>query len=327
MKLLITGATGFVGRNLLLSALAAGTYEEVVVCVRNEKKFRAQLAADDVDSVDPRIRVTRWSDFEAIGPVDHAVHTAGVSFARDRASHFKTNVDATLAVAEALPPSTRLLVLSSQSAGGPTPHGQSARAIRDPDSPLTLYGESKLEMERCLLATRPATAIWRPPMILGPRDAATVPLFKIAAASFQIKPGRWPKTYSWIDVDDFNAAVLAALGSEAWTETAGRPIYTASPHPITDLDLITTACRIVGNRARILRLPNPVLRAVSQLVDSVPALRRAAPTLTRDRARELYHDRWVIDSSEFLSSYAKSSTASLEATLARTQAWLELDRR
>lgn len=323
MKLLITGATGFVGRNLLLSALADERYDEIVVPVRNEVKFRTQLLAEGVDPADPRIRVTRWGDFAAISPIDHAVHTAGVSFARDHAAYFSTNVDATLDLAATLPATTRLLVLSSQSAGGPTPPGQSARRIADADAPVTLYGESKCEMERLLLAARPATAIWRPPMILGPRDAATLPLFKMASASFQIKPGRRPKTYSWIAVDDFNSALLAALHSDAWDQTAGRAIYTASPSPITDLDLITTACAVLSRPARILRLPHPVLRTVSRIVDTVPPLRRAVPTLTRDRVRELDHDHWVVESSEFQRHFLSPRTATLATTLATTWRWIE----
>ncbi len=326
MKLLITGATGFVGRNLLLSALAANAYDEIVVHIRDEGKFRAQLATDGISPIDHRIRVTLWGDLNAIGPVDHAVHTAGVTFARDHATYFSTNVDATLDLAAALPATARLLVLSSQSAGGPTPAGQSERLIGDLDSPLTLYGKSKLEMERLLFASRPATAVWRPPMILGPRDAATLPLFEMAAASFQIKPGRWPKTYSWIAVDDFNTAVLTALRSDAWDQMAGRPIYTASPTPITDLDLITTACAALDRHPRMIRLPNPVLRGVSQIVDAIPAFRRAIPTLTRDRVRELYHDRWVVDSTEFQRTFLAAHSATLTETLTATWRWIDHQR-
>ncbi len=322
MKLLITGATGFVGRNLLLAALASEAYEEIVVSVRNEEKLRAQLAADGAEATRPRIRITTRPDFADVGPVDHAVHAAGVSFARDRDTYFTANVDATCTLAASLPPATRLLVLSSQSAGGPTPPGHSTRSTADLDEPITLYGQSKLEMERALIALRPNAAIWRPPMILGPRDAATVPLFKMAAASFQIKPGRRPKFYSWIDVDDLVAAILAAVHSQTWNAMAGRPIYTASPAPITDLDLLTTACATVGREARIVRLPGPVLRVLSHVVDAVPSLRLACPTLTRDRSRELYHDRWVIDSAEFLSTYASAPTAALKETLDKTAAWL-----
>ncbi len=325
MKLLITGATGFVGRNLLLTALASSDYDEIIVSVRDEPKLRAQLAAEGIEP-SPRLRVTRWSDFDSIGPVDQAVHAAGVSFARDRASYFAANVDATLALAAALPRATRLLVLSSQSAGGPTPLGQSARSSADADAPITFYGKSKLEMERRLLAARPNTAIWRPPMILGPRDTATVPIFGIARAPFQIKPGRRPKTYSWIAVDDLDRAILSALRSDDWSAISGRPINAAARDVITDLDLMTTACSVVGNRARILPLPHPAVRLLARVVDAIPPLRRSTPSLTRDRSREIYHDRWVVDSSEFQAQHLHRETATLAATLQAAWKWLEAQR-
>lgn len=325
MNLLITGATGFVGRNLLLAALEADACDSVTVSVRNESKLRAQLAAEYVDPDDPRLRIVSARDFSRLAEVTHAIHAAGVSFARDRDTYFSTNVDFTLALAAALPPQARLIVLSSQSAGGPTPTGQTSRASGDTDAPLTLYGESKLEMETRLLAIRPSTAIWRPPMILGPRDATTVPLFKMAAASFQIKPGRRPKTYSWIAVADLAAALLSALrcNAEVWKATAGRTIYAAAPAPITDVDLITTACRISGRPPHIVHLPSAVIRILSAIVDAVPALRTTAPSLTRDRVREIFADRWVVDSTEFHRHFLHNPPSSLHDTLTQAHDWLD----
>ncbi len=322
LNLLITGATGFVGRNLLLTALESDGFDTITVSVRDESKLRAQLTAEDIDPKSPRLRIVQADDFSRLADVTHAIHTVGVSFARDRATYFQANVDSTLALATALPSATRLIVLSSQSAGGPTPIGQTTRRIDDPDAPLTLYGESKVEMERRLLAARPTTAIWRPPMILGPRDATTLPLFKMASSVFQIKSGRQPKTYSWIAVHDLSRALLKALRSDAWAATVGRPIYAAAPDPLTDVDLINHATQLYHRRPRILRLPSAAIRIVSAFVDAVPSLRAATPSLTRDRVREIFADRWVVDSTEFQRHFLDSPASSLRETLALAHASL-----
>jgi nucleoside-diphosphate-sugar epimerase len=318
MKLLLTGVTGFVGLNLLLEALRSGRYREIVVPVRDPAKLARLLALEGLSETPPSLRVTGWDELPP-PDIDHAVHCAGALFARDRATCFRVNVDDTLRLLGPLAPSARVLVLSSQSAAGPTPAGKLARAASDPERPLTWYGESKLAMERRLAVERPGAFIWRPPMILGPRDRATLPLFQMAAGRFRIKPGLRLKAYSWIAVGDLTAAIFRALAAPDWAPSS--PLAVASPEPLTDVELIRTAADVVGRQGRTLALPHIVIRGASTLVDAVPALRLAAPSLTRDRAREIFAERWVVDATEFHTRFGKPPFATLRQTLAETYAW------
>jgi nucleoside-diphosphate-sugar epimerase len=326
MRLFLTGATGFVGLNLLLEALRSGRYAEIVAAVRDPNKLRRQLAAEGIADT-PQLRIAAWND-PPPADIDHAVHCAGVLFARDRDAYFRVNVDDTLRLLGALPASTRIVALSSQAAAGPTPQGRDMRTASDPDTPITWYGESKLEMEKKLRAARPDALILRPPMILGPRDRATLPIFRMAAGPLRIKPGFATKSYSWISVHDLVRGILDSLGS-----TAATPLAACAPNPITDYELIETAARVMGRRGKTLALPHFLIRGLCAFVDAIPALRDAMPSLTRDRAREIFADRWVIDGSEFRARFAPGPFATLHDTLAGTAAWyaraglLELPRR
>jgi nucleoside-diphosphate-sugar epimerase len=215
-ELLVTGATGFVGRNLLIRA--ARERVPILAPVRNREKLLRCMEEDEI----PRASVTPLpaepAEWDAPRP-SHAVLGAGVLFARSRAEYFATNVDWTLRVLRTLPPECRIVVLSSQSAGGPTPKGRAARSEQDPDSPVTWYGESKLELERAIAREfpgRPIT-ILRPPMILGARDTATLPLFKMARGPVRTKPGLRRKEFSFLGVEDVIAAVYAAFGLSSKT--------------------------------------------------------------------------------------------------------------
>lgn len=291
--LLLTGATGFVGRNLVLREIEAGT--QIFAPVRNAQKLRQQLvdegvSPDAVTPLDPD--PSKW---DSVNPT-HAVLSAGVLFARNRPEYFRTNVDWTLEILHALPESCRTVVLSSQSAGGPTPHGRSARNESDADTPITWYGESKLELERAIhriFPKRPIT-ILRPPMILGARDTATIPLFKMASGLLRTKPGLRKKEFSYIAVEDVVEAILAALASNP-----GGSFYIAANETISDFQLIHTAAQAAGGRGITLPIPIALVKLMSLLVDTIPAWRKAAPSLTRDRAREIWPDRWVVDSSAF----------------------------
>jgi nucleoside-diphosphate-sugar epimerase len=291
--LLVTGSTGFVGRNLVLREIPRGT--QILAPVRSAAKLQAQLQSEGADprSVTPLdTDPDRWGG--QVRPT-HALLSAGVLFARDREEYFSTNVDWTLRVLEALPDSTRIVVLSSQSAGGPTPPGRSARTESDADTPLTWYGKSKLALERALHGkTSRRLSILRPPMILGPRDTATLPLFKMAMGWIRTKPGLRRKEFSFLSVEDVIEAIEAA-----WDCESPGPHYIAADRTITDWELIGTAARAAGGKGVTLPIPIAAVKAMSLLVDSIPALRRSAPSLTRDRAKEIWPNRWVVDSAAF----------------------------
>ncbi len=295
MKLLLTGATGFLGRNLLLRALDDG--HDVLAPVRNADKLKAQMDLEKARVERVEVLPANPSQWHHLAP-DCAVLGAGVLFARTPKEYFATNVDWTLRLIQALPPDCRTILISSQAAGGPTPRSQAALTEHDANSPITWYGESKLLLEKRVrhdFPGRPIT-ILRPPMILGPRDTATLPLFRMARGPVRVKPGWRPKTYSFIDVGDLVEAIMRALGK---TDPLPSRIFNIThPRPITDWELIATAAEASGRKGGLtIPLPQISVQALSALVDAVPALRERTPSLTRDRARDIWRDRWVIDGS------------------------------
>jgi len=314
MKILLTGATGFVGRNFLLRAQAKGW--RVLAVVRDAGKLDAQLRAEGVPGRLVEPIGPDPATWPSLAGLDAAVHCAGALFERSLHAYLRTNVDWTLNVLGAIPPGCPAVVLSSQSAGGPTPAGLDARDEDCPDEPVSDYGESKLRMERAILKSRDMsrTAILRPPMILGPRDAATLQLFTMAGGLVRPKPGLVPKAFSFLAVEDLLAAIELALADPS--ALGGRPSYVASRTAVTDLDLVRTAAACCGGRGIDLPLPLIAVRALSAVVDALPPLRAKFPSLTRDRAREILPDRWVVDPSVFEKATGWRAKVSLEETLA-----------
>jgi len=318
MNLLVTGATGFVGRNLLLQAVHDG--HRVYAPVRDAEKLKSQILSEDID---PKQVVSLGVD-PASWPIlslDAAVLSAGVLFARTFPEYLSTNVVWTQAILRALPKSCPVVILSSQSAGGPTPEGLLMRDEATADDPITWYGESKLRMERAIRRKFPKRkAIFlRPPMILGARDAATLPLFKMAGGALRPKPGLRTKSYSFIHVDDLVRAIFASIRSA--NALAGKTYYVSARDPITDRQLIEGAGKALGRGGFTLPLPQDMIKMLSLVVDAVPALRNATPSLTRDRAREIWKDRWVVDAARFEKDSGWEATRTLEEALAEACAY------
>ncbi len=326
MELLLSGSTGFVGRNLLRKLQRDRRWSRIILPVRDLEKLSSQLDGEGIRDdrfVPCRVTGNFWELPPDSAP-DLVIHAAGLLFGRRREEYFETNVEGTLRLMAQLPRTARVIVLSSQAAGGPTQRGKVARSMDDQDQPVSLYGASKLTMERELRnRLGPRLLILRPPMVLGPRDAATLPLFKMAAGAIRVKPGFKAKHYSWIDVEDLCDAILvsALVAPADWPKHG--PFYLGSENTITDSELISTAARVISARGVTLSLPQLVIQLASVVIDAVPAWRAAAPSLGRDRVREILPDRWVCDGKPFEKEFSWKPTRSLSGTLAATADWLK----
>ena len=309
MKVLLTGATGFVGRNFSIEACRRGW--QILAPVRDPVKLTRLASSDGLDPHKIQPLAASPSEWPKHLHFDAVVHCAGALFERSPEAYWRTNVLWSHAILACRPSGSPTVILSSQSAGGPTPCGRLSRSEADPDCPISWYGESKLRLERKILREYPREpiAILRPPMILGPRDAAALQLFRAVRAPFWPKPGWHKKWFSFLAVEDLVEAIFVAL--EKATALAGLPRYVAARQILSDLDLLQAASKLAGTRGVVLRLPHALVRGVAAPVDALPSLRRALPSLTRDRVKEIFPERWVVDSTSFeqATGWAAKATA------------------
>jgi nucleoside-diphosphate-sugar epimerase len=328
MKLLLTGSTGFIGRSFLIAALRSGRYDEIFLPVRSKEKLNAQLLAEGFETVPNGVTPLEGSAYDwniqAIGEVDDVVHTAAALFASSRQEYFETNVEGTVRLLETCRGASRYVILSSQAAGGPCEKGMQARTESDSDSPLTWYGQSKLEMERRILHEFSDLnyLILRPPMILGPRDKSTLPLFKMVQGPLHFKPGIREKYYSYLSVNDLVSAIAKVLEHPAdYKSLSRRCFYAASRYPISDKELLCGTSKASQSWGVIVPVPEPLLRLISQVVDRVPRFRMALPSLSQGRVHEILPDRWVVSSEEFCRFFGWEPHEPLPAVLKATYDW------
>lgn len=102
MRYLLTGATGFLGRNVLRRLLDRPDCEQVICLVRSPERLRRQVGDDRVLAVAADLTADGLGLAEDdLGPVDHLVHVAAVYdiASGDEVNH-ATNVDGTRRVIE-----------------------------------------------------------------------------------------------------------------------------------------------------------------------------------------------------------------------------------
>jgi nucleoside-diphosphate-sugar epimerase len=116
-------------------------------------------------------------------------------------------------------------------------------------------------------------------------------------------------------------ALLAASDSREWEDQG--PFYLGSEQLITDTELIATTASVIGGRGVTLSAPQAAIQLASLIIDTIPSWRAAAPSLGRDRVREILPGRWVSDGKPFAEQFGWKPTKNLRQTLVETAEWLK----
>ncbi len=328
MKVLLTGSTGFVGRNVLLELLKQQKYEVIYLPVRSEAKLRQQLMEEGFlefpEVLKPLVMEAPNWDFSHLGVIDHVVHSAGVLFGNSLEDYMRTNTEGTLRLMQTVSTPNKIVILSSQAASGPCVGAQDYKTEQDQNRPLTWYGSSKLQMEQTVQAKFPQMNVvfLRPPMILGGRDTATLPLFKMANGIVQINPGFKKKQCSFVAVQDLVGAIIQVLQSEfSLSALPQKYFFVASDQVITDIDLIKTTTGLMNKKGRLIFIPEFLIWMASQIISVIPSLTKALPSLSRDRAKEIWPNKWVVSSHSFEKQFSWKAKVDLKGALTDTLDW------
>ena len=153
-KILITGASGFIGSFIVEEALRRELEVWAAVRPTSSRKYlqdtRIRFIELDFRSEEKLTEQLRGHDF------DYIVHAAGATKCLHREDFFRTNTEGTKHLVRAIlrlsMPIEKFVYLSSLSVFGPICEQQPYREILESDTPHpnTAYGESKLQAEKWL---------------------------------------------------------------------------------------------------------------------------------------------------------------------------------
>lgn len=284
MRVLVTGATGFVGRHLV--PLLAARRHTVRAAVRRADAGLPAAETVVVPDVGPD---TDWD--EALRGVDAVAHLAArVHVMRDKAADplaefRRTNTDGTRRLAEAAASAgvRRFLYVSSIKAvadeSRPRPVDD-----RTPAAPHSPYGVSKREAEEALTAvgrsTGMDTVILRPPLVYGPGVAGNFrTLLTLVHRGVPLPLGRVENRRSLLYVGNLADAVELGLVHPA------APGHTFLLHDGVALSTAELVRRVAAALDRPLRLVNiqpDALQTMARLLRHESAFDRVAGSLVVD---------------------------------------------
>ena len=313
--LVLTGATGFVGRTLQGLALQAGFTPRALV--RSELPNNPYLL-DHTEQVcvnlvpENPLQEEQLSD--ALSGADAVIYCAGSVRGAQLEDFLDANqkgLESIVQRLEALPEPPPLLLISSIAASRPD---------------ISDYAQSKYLGETVLSTNSniPWTII-RPTAIYGPGDTEMQPLFDLGKRGILPVLGPLKQRISLLHVDDTGRAVIAWLKS--W-ENCHHATYTLDDGrdggytwPIVG-EIILHALRKANNNApdiirkvRLVRIPRWVIISFAYANRALARLLKYAPMLTPGKINELTQSQWLGDNTEFTRATGWKPGIRLEAGL------------
>ena len=217
MKILVTGASGFIGSFIVEEALKRGFETWAAVRKSSSKAYlqdeRINFIELNLSSKEQLIEQLRDHQF------DYVVHAAGVTKCLNKADFRRINTEGTKNLADALielqMPLKRFVFVSSLSVFGAIKEKMPYDEIRETDTPQpnTEYGRSKLEAERYLdsLGSRIPYIILRPTGVYGPKEKDYFIMAKSIKQHSDFAVGYQRQDITFIYVTDVVQAIFLAI--------------------------------------------------------------------------------------------------------------------
>jgi nucleoside-diphosphate-sugar epimerase len=315
MKVLVTGATGFVGGHLV-DALQDGS-TEITVLVRSPSKAAGlvrqgvRVVAGDLHDPVGLEQATRAQDI--------VYHVAGVVAARNEAEFYRANEEGTrnLLVTAERQGTPRFVLVSSLAAAGPAPRGVPLTGGESPH-PVTAYGRSKLAAEQVVRSSSLPWSIIRPPIVYGPRDREVLKIFRLARLGLAPVFGDGRQELSAIHAKDLARALIAVTGT---TTTVRRTYHACHPQIFTSGELGQAVAGAMGRSALTLRVPQALGRGLLALIEASARLSGSVTILTTDKANEFFQAAWTGDPSPLTRDSGWKAEYDLTSGMADTYHW------
>jgi nucleoside-diphosphate-sugar epimerase len=302
---LVTGATGCIGRAVVDAAAARGW--RVRACARNRPAdWRGPAEFERADVLDTA-RVSELAD-----GCDVIVHLAGSAHRYDMTDHLlQSFIEGARAVAHAARSvNARLMLVSSASVYGRSVVEVDEESLPKPD---TAYGRVKLESEQIATSLHGSTIILRPAVVYGRYDRGNVARLIRAVARFgPIVVGTGDNQKSLLFAPHFAERIVLLMESSA---SKGLWCVADNEAP-SQTRLVRAIAGVIGRRRSVIRIPLRIAYPAAQTFDLLSGSNRWAYAIDRLTSSTVVRGQKL---DEFLEYH---QTVTLERALAHAADWV-----
>jgi nucleoside-diphosphate-sugar epimerase len=314
-RVLVTGASGFIGRPLT-EALAGSGYE-VRAAVRQSREEFASSGVDIV-AVPDLAGPVDWPAL--VAGMDAVVHLAGIAHAGSgtpEAAYDRVNHAATGSLARAASAAGARLVFLSSIRAQSGPRADHPLTEADEPHPTDAYGRSKLAAEAAVRASGVRSTILRPVLVYGAGAKGNLAsLSWLAALPLPLPLGSLVNRRSLLARDNLIAAIRFALDNP---RADNQSFIVSDPGALSVAEIVSILRQARGRSAALFPLPPTLIGALLGLIGRREQWDRLAGSLVAEPAKLLAAGwRPVVETAAGLTAMVQAASPRKSGTASRS---------
>ncbi len=297
MRVLLTGATGFVGSHIVEELISDN--HTIIALARkssNLKWIKDYPVQYEYCSLNDEEQLS-----ELLSTVDAVIHCAGVVRALNWDGYYNTNVTGTKNIVQAAIKNKsnikKFIYISSQAAMGPSTTEQ-PKLLTEKENPVSYYGKSKFLAEqevKKLEGLVPYTII-RPASVYGPRDKDIFIFFNLV--KHHLKPNTHAKRFiQLVFVKDIAKVISVTLNNE---KTNNKTYYLCDGNIYTWKDVATTIAKANNIKTIPIILFDFIFKTVASFYEIVAKVTKKPQVLSKEKIVEMLQTYWTADNSNII---------------------------
>ena len=326
MKILVTGASGFIGSFIVEEALRREMEVWAAVRQSSSKKY---LTDKRINFIELNLSSQKELEKQLAGhEFDYVVHAAGATKCLHTDDFFKVNTDGTRHLVQALlalkMPIRRFVYLSSLSVFGAIKEQQPYQEISEHDHPRpnTAYGKSKLMAEQYLdsIGNDFPYIILRPTGVYGPREKDYFLMAKSIKGHTDFSVGFKRQDITFVYVTDVVQAVFLALDHGR----DGRKYFLSDGNVYQSSDFSNLIHDCLGRPWWIrIKAPVWVLRLVTFFGEHIGRMTGKISALNNDKYNILKQRNWRCNIEPTVDELGYHPQYNLQQGTQETMAWYQ----
>ncbi|MFN9451334.1 MAG: UDP-glucose 4-epimerase family protein [Rubrivivax sp.] len=285
MKILVTGASGFVG-SALCRMLASRRFGEVLAVHRRQPSMESPRGVTPVFASDLDTLVASLTGVDVVVHLAARVHQMNDEAADPLDAFRQVNTTASCRLAEAAGEAgvRRFIYLSSVKVNGEHTAPGKPFTAADTPSPQDPYGISKAEAESILMrlhkAGGPEMVIIRPPLVYGPGVKANFQsMMRWVHAGIPLPFGSVDNRRSLVAIENLCDLIGRCVDHP---EAAGQTFMVSDGEDLSTSELLRRTGRALGRPARLLPIPTSWMRTTARAMGKQDLAQRLLGSLQVD---------------------------------------------
>jgi nucleoside-diphosphate-sugar epimerase len=318
-KVLITGASGFLGFHMINAAIENNL--EVYAATRSNSDIKH---LEDLPIQFLRLNFADQAGLDTLFSAhgfDYVIHAAGTTKAHSQEAYHLVNDTYTQHLAAAAVnsryPVKRFVFISSLAAIGPIKTGAGKITEDLVPNPVTAYGKSKLAAEKKLSTFNIPVTILRPTAIYGPREKDIFMINQYLNKGFEPYIGRAPQQLSFVYGKDVAELAVKVLGQS----NANGSYNISDGNEYTRYDYAAIVKKLLGKKTLQLHLPVPVVKALLFGVEQFSKALNKVPAVSNEKLHELMAENWICDIKKATEELNYQPAYDLESGLRESIEW------